>query len=135
MDHHDSNQAKIQILHTRNGVRALCTSMGRTTRCGTGGWWCFLHGKGHILWDVTVNTTYVHLINFLAPGWRDMFDTNNMAVDYLFHTLCQCYDCYELRCEGKVIRGIGADLWGIRAPELQFPWSYSTHWYCSRLGL
>jgi hypothetical protein len=31
-----------------------------------------------------VNTTYVHLINFLAPGLRDMFDTNNKVVDYLF---------------------------------------------------
>jgi hypothetical protein len=32
----------------------------------------FLRGKGHILWDVTVNRTYVHSINFLAPGLRDM---------------------------------------------------------------
>jgi hypothetical protein len=28
----------------------------------------FLRGKGQILWDVTVNTTYVHSMNFLAPG-------------------------------------------------------------------
>jgi hypothetical protein len=28
----------------------------------------FLRGKGQILWDVTVNTTYVHPMNFLAPG-------------------------------------------------------------------
>ena len=49
----------------------------------------FLRGKGQILWDVTVNTAYVHLMNFLAPGSRDMFDANNKAVDYLFRALCQ----------------------------------------------
>jgi hypothetical protein len=49
----------------------------------------FLHGKGHILWDVTVDTGYVQLMNFLAPGSRDMFETNNKAVDYLFLALCQ----------------------------------------------
>jgi hypothetical protein len=49
----------------------------------------FLRGKGQILWDVTVDTTYVHLMNFLAPGSRDMFDANNKAVDYLFRSLCQ----------------------------------------------
>jgi hypothetical protein len=48
----------------------------------------FLRDKGQILWDVTVNTTYVHLVNFLAPGSRDMFDTNNKEVDYLYHALC-----------------------------------------------
>jgi hypothetical protein len=47
----------------------------------------FLRGKGQILWDVTVDTTYVHLMNFLAPGSRDMFDTNNKAVDYLFRAV------------------------------------------------
>jgi uncharacterized membrane protein len=41
----------------------------------------FLRGKGQILWDVMVNTAYVHLIKFLAPGSRDMFDANNKAVD------------------------------------------------------
>jgi hypothetical protein len=41
----------------------------------------FLCGKGHILWDVTVDTAYVHLMNFLAPGSRDMFDANNKVVD------------------------------------------------------
>jgi hypothetical protein len=41
----------------------------------------FLRGKGQILLDVTMNTTYVHLIKFLAPGSRDMFDANNKAVD------------------------------------------------------
>jgi hypothetical protein len=36
-----------------------------------------------------VNTTYVHPINFLALGSRDMYDINNKAVDYLFRALCQ----------------------------------------------
>jgi hypothetical protein len=49
----------------------------------------FLHGKGQILWDVTVSTTYVHPVNFLDPGSKDMFDANNKAVDYLFRALCQ----------------------------------------------
>jgi hypothetical protein len=47
----------------------------------------FLHGKGQILWDVTVNTSYVHPMNFLDPGSRDMFDANNKAVDYLYHSV------------------------------------------------
>jgi hypothetical protein len=38
---------------------------------------------------VTENTSYVHPINFLAPGSGDMHDTNNNAVDYLFRTLCK----------------------------------------------
>jgi hypothetical protein len=49
----------------------------------------FLRGKGQILWDVTVDTCYVQPMNFLAPGSRDMFDTNNKAIDYLFRALCQ----------------------------------------------
>jgi hypothetical protein len=49
----------------------------------------FLCGKGQILWDVTVNTAYVHPMNFLAPGSRDMFDANNKAVDYLYCSLCE----------------------------------------------
>jgi hypothetical protein len=49
----------------------------------------FLRGKGQILWVVTVDTGYVQPMKFLAPGWRDMFDTNNKAVDYLFRALCQ----------------------------------------------
>jgi hypothetical protein len=49
----------------------------------------FRHGKGQILWDVTVNTTYVHPLNFFAPGSRDMFDTNNKTVDYLYRSLCE----------------------------------------------
>jgi hypothetical protein len=28
-------------------------------------------------------------MNFLAPGSRDMFDANNKAVDYLYHSLCE----------------------------------------------
>jgi hypothetical protein len=49
----------------------------------------FLRGKSEILWDVTVDTTYVCLAKFLAPGLRDMFDANNKAVDYLYRALCQ----------------------------------------------
>jgi hypothetical protein len=48
----------------------------------------FLRCKGQILWDVTVNTTYVHPLNFLAPGLRDVFDANNKVVDYLYRSLC-----------------------------------------------
>jgi hypothetical protein len=49
----------------------------------------FLCGKDQILWDVTVDTSYVQPMNFLAPGSRDMFNANNKAVDYLFRALCQ----------------------------------------------
>jgi hypothetical protein len=49
----------------------------------------FLRGKGQILWDVTVDTGYVQPMNFLAPGTRHVFHTNNKAVDYLFRALCQ----------------------------------------------
>jgi hypothetical protein len=49
----------------------------------------FLRGKGQILWDVTVDTGYVQPMNFLAPGSRDMFDTNNKVVDYLFRAFYQ----------------------------------------------
>jgi hypothetical protein len=49
----------------------------------------FLRGKGQILWDVTVDNSYVQPMNFLALGSRDMFDANNKVVDYLFHALCQ----------------------------------------------
>jgi hypothetical protein len=45
--------------------------------------------KGQILWDVTVCTSYVQPMNFLALGSRDMFDANNKAADYLFRALCQ----------------------------------------------
>jgi hypothetical protein len=36
-----------------------------------------------------MDTTYVRLANFLAPGSRDVFDTNNQVVDYMYHALCQ----------------------------------------------
>jgi hypothetical protein len=36
-----------------------------------------------------VNTTYVHPVNFLAPGSRDIHDANNKPVDYLFRSLFQ----------------------------------------------
>jgi hypothetical protein len=49
----------------------------------------FLRGKGQILCDVTVDNSYVQPMNFLAPGSRDMFNTNNKAVDYMFRALCQ----------------------------------------------
>jgi hypothetical protein len=49
----------------------------------------FLRGMGQNLCDVTVNTTYVHPVNFLAPGSRDMFDANNKTIDYLYRALCQ----------------------------------------------
>jgi hypothetical protein len=49
----------------------------------------FLRRKGQILWDVTVDNSYVQPMNFLAPGSRDMFDANNKTVDYLFRALCQ----------------------------------------------
>jgi hypothetical protein len=49
----------------------------------------FLRGKGHILWDVTVDRGYVQPMNLLAPGSRDMFNANNKVIDYLFRALCQ----------------------------------------------
>jgi hypothetical protein len=45
----------------------------------------FLRGKGQIIWDVVENTSYLHPINFLAPGSRDMHNVNNKVVDYIFH--------------------------------------------------
>jgi hypothetical protein len=47
----------------------------------------FLRGKGHIIWDVMENTSYVHPINFLALCSRDIHDANNKAIDYLFRAL------------------------------------------------
>jgi hypothetical protein len=41
------------------------------------------------MWNVTLNTTYVHHVSFLALGSRDMFDANKKAIDYLYHALCQ----------------------------------------------
>jgi hypothetical protein len=48
----------------------------------------FLRDKGQILWDILINIAYVHPINFLAPGLRNMHDAKYKAVDYLFHALC-----------------------------------------------
>jgi hypothetical protein len=47
-----------------------------------------LRGKGQMLWDVMADNGYVTLMNFLAPGSRDMFDAKNKAIYYLFHALC-----------------------------------------------
>jgi hypothetical protein len=80
----DSNQSKIQRWRTRNEIQVLHTLMAKSTRCGRGGWQRF-SGKGQILWDVTVNTTYVHPINFLAPGSRDMHDANNKAACFILY--------------------------------------------------
>jgi hypothetical protein len=44
---------------------------------------------GQILWDVTVDTGYVLSMNFLTPGSRGLFDTNNEVFDYFFRALCQ----------------------------------------------
>jgi hypothetical protein len=55
--------------------------MARSTRCGVSGWQHFSAER--------VDTGYVHPMNFLAPGSRDMFDADNKAVDYLFRALCQ----------------------------------------------
>jgi hypothetical protein len=77
--------------------------MGRTTRCGKDGWLLSSHSKGQILWDVTVNTAYVHPLNFLVPGSRDMLDANNKAVDYLYHSLCQ-FELERVQIEDLVWR-------------------------------
>jgi hypothetical protein len=63
----------------------------------------FLRGKGQILWDVTVNTTYVYPLNFLALGSRDMFDANNKVVDYLYCALCQ-FEFNQVRIEDLACR-------------------------------
>jgi hypothetical protein len=49
----------------------------------------FLRGKGQILWDVTVNTAYVHPMNFLALGSMGIFNANNKAADYMYCFLCE----------------------------------------------
>jgi hypothetical protein len=63
----------------------------------------FLRGKDQILWDVTVNTTNVHPLSFLAPGSRDMFDANNKAVDYLYLSLRES-EFERVRTEDLVCR-------------------------------
>jgi hypothetical protein len=65
------------------------SGLGDSTELSRVGLSQFLREKGQILWDVPVDTAYVHPMNFLAPGLRDMFDANNKAVDYLFRALCQ----------------------------------------------
>jgi hypothetical protein len=64
----------------------------------------FFCGKGQIPWDVTVNTAYVHPMNFLAPGSRDMFDANK-AVDYLYRSL------YESEFERVQIEDLACRIW------------------------
>jgi hypothetical protein len=41
-----------------------------------------------LLWEVIEHTSYLLPTNILAPVLRDMHDTNNNAVDYLFQALC-----------------------------------------------
>jgi hypothetical protein len=65
------------------------SGLGDSTELSRVGLSQFLREKGQILWDVPVDTAYVHPMNFLAPGLRDMFDANNKAVDYLFRAMCQ----------------------------------------------
>jgi hypothetical protein len=65
-----------------------------------------LCGKGQMLWDVTVNTTYVHPMNFQAPGSRDMFDANKKGVNYLFRALCQS-EFDQLQIEDSLV-GLGS---------------------------
>jgi hypothetical protein len=67
----------------------------------------FLLCKGQILWDVTMNTTYVHMIKFLALGSRDMHDANNKAVDYLF-MLCVNPNSIGFR-QGTRLVGFGSN--------------------------
>jgi hypothetical protein len=63
----------------------------------------FLRRKGQILWNITVNTTCVHPINFLAQGSRDIFDANNKTVDYLYRSLCQ-FEFDQIQTEDSACR-------------------------------
>jgi hypothetical protein len=47
-----------------------------------------LHGRGLLLWDETIDTSYVRPNTFLALGSRDMCHANNKTVDYLYCALC-----------------------------------------------
>ena len=49
----------------------------------------FLHGKGQLLWDVTVDTTYDIPANFFLLSSRDLFEANNKVVDFLYRALCE----------------------------------------------
>jgi hypothetical protein len=87
----------------------------------------FLCGNGWILWDVTLNTTYVHPMNFLAPGSRDMFDANNKAVDYLYHSLCES-EFEQVRTEDLACR-IWEQLKNSHAGNAQVQaWLFATYW-------
>jgi hypothetical protein len=44
--------------------------------------------KNYQMWQRRM-AVFLHPINFLAPRSRDIFDTNNKVVGYLFHALCQ----------------------------------------------
>jgi hypothetical protein len=63
--------------------------MVRTTRCGKGGWLLSSVARVRFYGMSMVNIAYVHPVNFLAPGSRDMLDANNKAVDYLYRSLYQ----------------------------------------------
>jgi hypothetical protein len=87
----------------------------------------FLRGKGQILWDVTVNIAYVHPLNFLSPGSRDMFDANNKVVDYLYRSLCEA-EFERVRTEGLVCR-IWEQLKNAHAGNAQVQaWLFATYW-------
>jgi hypothetical protein len=58
----------------------------------------FLRSKGQILWDVTVNTAYVHPLNFLTPGSRDMFDSPISQLSILLLLDYGWYSRLGLRC-------------------------------------
>jgi hypothetical protein len=87
----------------------------------------FLRGKGQILWDVTVYTTYVHPVNFLTPGSRDMLDANNKVVDYLYRALCQS-DFDRVQTKDLAFR-IWEQLKNAHAKNAQVrAWLFATYW-------
>jgi hypothetical protein len=78
-----ANYGSLEILtslRSKDGVRGTgigSSALGKNYQMWQRRMVAFLRGKGRILWDVMVNTAYVHLVNFLAPRSRDMFDVNN----------------------------------------------------------
>ena len=48
----------------------------------------FLHGKGQLLWEVTIDNTYVILPDPSATGAKDKYEANNKVVNYLYRSLC-----------------------------------------------
>jgi hypothetical protein len=94
-------------LRSKDGVPG--TGFGSSTLCGKNyQMWqrrlaAFLRDKGQILWDVMVNTTYIHPVNFLALGSMDIFDANKKAVDYLYRALCQ-FEFDRVQTEDLVYR-------------------------------